>query len=332
MSNNQAVMKFHSDAVKDNTLLVATAEGLEVLATPFHFEMDLVSDDPGLDLAALLNAHACLSLNRTMDLGDGRSGDIAYDYHGLVTEFRQIERVGNNRYRYRAVLRSHLWKLACTRRSRIFTDKSVPDILALILDEMGIPHRFILADKSTYPINPYIVQYEESDLDFISRWIEYVGISYYYEAKGDIGTIVIIDNAKGYCPISDFDKNVLFDVLPESAGRVYSVAHAAALQFIVTHLETRIPFDGQPDHCDPVRIRRDKLAVLQRWHRHGHEDQFVQARLLKRILRGKQVPEVDGVEAAPEKTDLHAVPLLCCAGAPRARRFPPMGSAPNLCG
>ena len=211
MTSNQIVMSFHSDAVKDDTLLVAAAEGVEALAQPFRFDLDLVSADPGLDLSAILRVNARLSLNRTMDLGDGRSGDIAYDYHGIVTEFRQLGRAGNSRYRYRAVLRPHLWKLACTRRSRIYTDKSVPDLLRAVLDEAGIAFTFKFADEKCYPINPYVVQYEETDLDFISRWMEHVGISYYYDAKGDLGTLVVIDNARGYVPINPYDERVFFD-------------------------------------------------------------------------------------------------------------------------
>ena len=42
MSSNQIVMSFHSDAVKDDTLLVAAAEGIEALAQPFRFDLDLV--------------------------------------------------------------------------------------------------------------------------------------------------------------------------------------------------------------------------------------------------------------------------------------------------
>jgi type VI secretion system VgrG family protein len=238
MTSNQIVMSFHSDAVKDDTLLVAAAEGVEALAQPFRFDLDLVSADPGLDLSAILRVNARISLNRTMDLGDGRSGDIAYDYHGLLTDFRQIDRVGNNRYRYRAVLRPHLWKLASTRRSRIFTDKSVPDLLKAVLEEAGLSHRFIFADEKRYPINPYIVQYEETDFDFISRWIEHIGISYFYEADEDRGTIVFIDNARGYVSINSHDDHVIFD--DQAAESVWSSGKNQRIR----HLEigqTRLP-------------------------------------------------------------------------------------------
>ena len=93
MSSNQIVMSFHSDAVKDDTLLVAAAEGVEALAQPFRFDLDLVSADPGLDLSAILRVNARISLNRTMDLGDGRSGDIAYDYHGVLTSIQCRDRL-----------------------------------------------------------------------------------------------------------------------------------------------------------------------------------------------------------------------------------------------
>jgi len=238
MASNQIVMNFHSDAVADNTLLVATAEGVEALAQPFSFALELVSADPGLDLAAILRVNARLSLNRTMDLGDGRSGDIAYDYHGILTDLHQSGRVGNGRYRYRAVLRSHLWKLACTRRSRIFTDKSVPELLTAVLDEAGIAFKFKLADQKSYPINPYVVQYEETDLDFISRWMEHVGISYYYDAEGDLGTLVVIDNAHGYVPINPYDLRVVYD--DQATTGVWSSGRHQRIRRLDVE-ETRLP-------------------------------------------------------------------------------------------
>ena len=223
MSSNQIVMSFHSDAVKDDTLLVAAAEGVEALAQPFRFDLDLVSADPGLDLAAILRVNARISLNRTMDLGDGRSGDIAYDYHGVLTSIHQVSRVGNSSYRYRAVLRPRWWKLAQTRRSRIFTNKSVPQLLKVVLDEAGIEFEEKFSDMKVYPINPYMVQYEETDLDFISRWMEHVGISYYYDSAGDLGTMVLIDNAHGYTSINQDDPSISFD--DQAVPGVWSSGH-----------------------------------------------------------------------------------------------------------
>jgi type VI secretion system secreted protein VgrG len=213
MSGNQTVMTFHSRAVADGTLLVASARGSEALAQPFRFDLELISGNPGLDLIALLQADARVAMNRIMVFGDGRTGSLAYDYHGMLTEIRQVGRTGSKQFRYRAVLRPQLWKLSCTRRSRIFVDKSVPELIKAVFGESGISFKLKLAKESAYPIYRYAVQYEETDLDFISRWMEQVGISYYYDVDGDHGTVVVIDQVRGYAPISPYGEQVPFDDL-----------------------------------------------------------------------------------------------------------------------
>ena len=201
MATARTVMTFHSKAVADGTLLVATAEGVEALGQPFQFDLDLVSDDPQVDLAKVLRGECHVALSRSTMLADGRVVEFAYDYHGMLSSLRQTGRAGLQRFRYRATLRSHLWQLARSRRSRIFTDKTVPDLLRAVLDEAGIAFTMKLLDERSYPIQQYAVQYEETDLDFITRWMEQIGITHYYDAKGDRGTLVITDHAGGYAPL-----------------------------------------------------------------------------------------------------------------------------------
>jgi type VI secretion system secreted protein VgrG len=211
MSSNRVVMSLHSAAIADGTLQVANATGVEALSQPFRFDLDLVSEKSSIDLAAILGADAHVSLFRTMVSGDGRTGTLAYDYHGMIAEMRQVGRAGFNRYRYSAVLRPQLWKLSYTRRSRIFVDKNVPDLLKAVFADAGITYKMKLSKESAYPIYRYAVQYEESDLDFISRWMEQVGISYYYDIDGDKGTVIIIDSPRGFAPISPYGERVSYD-------------------------------------------------------------------------------------------------------------------------
>jgi type VI secretion system secreted protein VgrG len=236
MSDNAIVMSFHSGAVSDGTLRIAGATGSEALAQPFRFDLDLVSDKPGLDLVALLGADASVTLNRVMVFGDGRTGTLSYDYHGMLAEIRQVGRAGFSQFRYRAVLRPKLWKLSYTKRSRIFIDKNVPDLLKEVLGHAGIPFKLKLSKDNIYPIYRYAVQYEETDLDFITRWMEQVGISYYYDIDGDQGSLVLIDNPRGYAPISPYGEKVVFD--DRTLGRQTSI-------------------DGQP------RIRKLEVEEIQ---------------------------------------------------------------------
>ncbi len=95
----------------------------------------------------------------------------------------------------RAVLVPRLWQLALGRHSRIFTKMKVPDIIKAILEENGVTdHEFRLG---TYEVEEHVCQYRESDLDFISRWMEREGIFYFFE-HGDDGERLILTDHRAY--------------------------------------------------------------------------------------------------------------------------------------
>lgn len=239
MTTARIVMSFHSKAAQDGAMLIAAAEGVETLGQPFRFDLDLVSDDPHLDLAALLRADARLTMNRTTVLADGRQVAYDYDYHGKLASIRQVGRAGARRFRYRAVLRPHLWQLSRSRRSRIYTDKTVPDLLRTVFDESGIAYQLKLASEKAYPIHPYLVQYEETDLDFVMRWMEHVGICHYYDAQGDRGTLVLTDHPGGYVPLGA-SQRVEFSDQPQQGWGSGEMPHIVRLEIEDTPVPLRV--------------------------------------------------------------------------------------------
>ncbi|MEJ5199521.1 MAG: phage late control D family protein, partial [Anaerolineae bacterium] len=88
--------------------------------------------------------------------------------------------------------------------SRVFQDRSVPEIVAAVLAE----HRahpligacFALEDRLTgpYPRRSYCLQYRESDLAFLDRLLGEEGIrtTYRFDTTGDIPrhTLILFDD------------------------------------------------------------------------------------------------------------------------------------------
>ncbi len=70
-----------------------------------------------------------------------------------------------------------LYKLTLRTRHRLFQHVSIPAIVASILDEWKLPHRFDLKQK--YPELELRTQYGESDFAFVSRLLEEAGITYF---------------------------------------------------------------------------------------------------------------------------------------------------------
>jgi type VI secretion system secreted protein VgrG len=98
--------------------------------------------------------------------------------------------------RYRAEIVPWVWYLTQRTNSRIFQNKTVPEILEVIFAEYGgqCQQRF----RSEYPSLDYCVQYRESDFAFVSRLMEENGIYYYFNHLESATELVIADNLGGY--------------------------------------------------------------------------------------------------------------------------------------
>ena len=79
---------------------------------------------------------------------------------------------------------------------RIFPNKSIADILAAICGDAGQTLSLnVYGDK---PVKPYVTQYNETDLAFLSRLVEEAGYFYYFtHAEGD-HTLVVTDQNQGF--------------------------------------------------------------------------------------------------------------------------------------
>src|SRR5688500_19320094 len=101
-------------------------------------------------------------------------GNTTRYFHGICVSFSQGGR--NQRFsKYRAELRPKVWMLTQIQRSRIFQNKTVPDILDEVLEGYDVDNEI---QKAEFKPRNYCVQYRESDWDFISRLMEEEGIFY----------------------------------------------------------------------------------------------------------------------------------------------------------
>ncbi|WP_122857078.1 type VI secretion system tip protein TssI/VgrG, partial [Pseudomonas viridiflava] len=169
MSAHQTCFTLNLDGI-DHGFQVLAFKGHEAISQPFAFTLELVSESSGLDLESLLNRPAFLQF------APDNSG-----IHGLIDRIAQGDS-GQRLTRYSVTLRPHLARLGHRTNQRIFQHRTVPQIIARILEEHGLlatTYRFQLA--SVYPEREYCVQYHESDLHFIQRLCEEEGLHYHFE-------------------------------------------------------------------------------------------------------------------------------------------------------
>lgn len=110
-------------------------------------------------------------------------------YHGIVTEFRQIQRVGDYT-QYELRLRAKMFLLNLNTRSDIYVGQSFSAIVDSVFkdnDFTSLDYELKLTGTHYDPLLggynrwSYVCQYEESDLNFLQRLMEREGVYYYFE-------------------------------------------------------------------------------------------------------------------------------------------------------
>ncbi|HBP20983.1 MAG TPA: hypothetical protein DEA08_24760, partial [Planctomycetes bacterium] len=56
-------------------------------------------------------------------------------------------------------------------------------------------------DREVYPQREYVVQYEETDYDFLCRWLEHEGVFFFFENDGTNEKVVFADTMASYKPV-----------------------------------------------------------------------------------------------------------------------------------
>ena len=202
-------LKFHSDALPENALLVQKLTGVERLSGPFRFELELISSDPAIDLDAALYQPAKLGVLQRL----GPGVKAFRWFQGTLAQLEELEQ-GHGSVSYRAVLVPDLWRLGECWRSRVFQQKTVDEIVGEVLKkslgfQSGQDFEWKLTrtkpgdrpSRPVYPEREYVVQYMESDLDFMQRWLEHEGIFYAFENDGTREKILFADSSGAYKPV-----------------------------------------------------------------------------------------------------------------------------------
>src|SRR3954471_8603781 len=161
-----------SSSVLPSTTKVAGFKGSEGLSRPYVFEILLMMTNEeanDFDMADAISAKATLTMHR----GDASPPFL---FHGVLSALELVHEMGK-RAVFRATLVPQLWHLTQTFHSRIFTQKSVPDIIKDVLEDSGLSgDDFAFRLLQSYKPEEHVCQYRESNFDFISRWMEREGL------------------------------------------------------------------------------------------------------------------------------------------------------------
>lgn len=179
-----------SSALPDVGTRVIGFRGVEAISRPYEIEIFVSlegSEGDEVDLADAIGAKAKLIIDRTDDKLP------PFIFAGVVAGMDLLHAVeGRSLVRVVIVPRLHL--LGLSRHSRLFTKMSVPDIIESILSDNGFGGDDYELRLGSYDTEEHITQYRESDLDFISRWMEREGIYYYFVHSEDGEKLILADD------------------------------------------------------------------------------------------------------------------------------------------
>ncbi|VVQ20880.1 type VI secretion system tip protein VgrG [Pseudomonas fluorescens] len=169
-------------------LQVLSFTGTEGISQPFRFDLELVSENPDLDLEQLLHKQAFLAF-------DPQGSGI----HGQIYRVAQGD-AGKRLTRYKVSMVPQLQYLHHRTNQRIYQQMSAPKIIALILEEHGIKgNAYSFQLSQPCPDRDYCVQYDETDLHFVQRLCEEEGIHYHFQ-HSDKGHLLVFGDDQTVFP------------------------------------------------------------------------------------------------------------------------------------
>jgi len=159
--------------------------GIDTIGGPYSFDIEFRMAD--FSRSALPPDAGILDAACRLDIE--RNGETI-SYCGIVVQFYTYD---SDDIRYKIRLAPHIYRLSLNSSNRIFQRLTVPEIIENVVKEAGLKEYFrfdLKPNNVKYPVHEFCVQYQETDLAFISRLMEDSGIWYYFEqVKQPNGTL-----------------------------------------------------------------------------------------------------------------------------------------------
>jgi type VI secretion system secreted protein VgrG len=156
----------------------------DAISTPFEIAVSAVSELDDVDLDTLAGSDAVFSL-AWPHAHDGRLSWTGVCAHAELT---RVEPSGLSTYALTIV--PDLWLLSQRTNCRVFRRKTAVEIACTVMREWGIePALRLVADDQ--PVLDFVIQYNETDLAFVSRTLEEAGVAYFFHAAPGRREIVL---------------------------------------------------------------------------------------------------------------------------------------------
>lgn len=171
-----------------DALLLRGFSGREGISSLFQYHLVMDSEFRSLQFNSIIGRAVTIKLRL-----EDRSEDAHY-INGLISSFSQGP-TSRTLTTYFAEVVPWLWMLTRTGDCRIFQNKTVPDIITKIFDDLGFGGEYEkrFQNEGAYKPRDYCVQYRETDFNFVSRLMEQEGIFYFFEHTDKKHKLIMAD-------------------------------------------------------------------------------------------------------------------------------------------
>jgi type VI secretion system secreted protein VgrG len=238
-----------SDVFPADRLAVRRVEGREGISELFSFDVVLVEKErfesgAPIDPDEMIGARVRIRLlDHEENLVRTVSGVVSSARLRLDDDLRD-QRV----YELRVVPRAHRLGLVTTQE--IFMGMSVPEIIQAKFERIGLGDAISLRLAADYPKREFVVQYKETDLAFVSRLAEHLGVSFLFEQGDEHETIVFTDHQSGFLSFGRDEIEVRIHAHERSVFELAMSSRAVPSFYAVQDYNYRHPLLDIGGSCD----------------------------------------------------------------------------------
>lgn len=224
---NKSQFNIDVQGVQDGTFSVVSFESdCCAISESYSFNIILRSEyevDAGAVLGARLRLEMCWETQPLY-------------VHGVVAKYK-ASGCGPNDYISEIVLVSPLYVLDQNYQSRVFLDKNIQQIVSQVWESAGLAKgelKFTL--RNTYPAREITVQYQETDLGFISRQMSHYGLFFVFNQNEEHAILHVYDDVQDM-PVMDGASEVVYRA---QGGEVRDVESVQRLDHEVSQLSDTV--------------------------------------------------------------------------------------------
>ena len=178
-----------------DTFVITSFQGSEYISDLFEFELEVLSENLDISADKIVGKPVTVSIRN----------ELNRSFNGYIKSLTYGEVGTHNLRTYRMVMVPWLWFLTKTHNCRIFQEANTKEIVSKVFADLGFnDYEFKAKGGST---REYCVQFNESDLNFVSRLLEEDGIAYYFEHTDTKHKLILVDQANAYelCPETNLE-------------------------------------------------------------------------------------------------------------------------------